>query len=142
VWADTLLRGEQAYLLRLFVWAALSVLGGTAILAILLVRRIPAALLRQFAIQLTLWGVVIAFIAALRWHGLHLRDLAGATRLERMTWLNIGLDAGFMGMGLVLIGAARRYAKSPGGIGAGAGILVHGAALLLLDVQFAAIVSR
>ncbi|HEV8234674.1 MAG TPA: hypothetical protein VGP84_08740, partial [Gemmatimonadaceae bacterium] len=89
-------------MLRLVVWAALSVLAATAIVAVITVRRVRSALLSHFALQMAFWGVVIGAIAALEWHGLHLRDVSAASRAERLLWMNIGADAGFAGMGCVL----------------------------------------
>ena len=75
------------------------------------VRRRRSPLLSAFALQMAAWGVVIGAIAAFEWHGLHLRDVSGAARLERLLWMNIGLDAGFVAMGCVLAGAAWMLAR-------------------------------
>ena len=88
------------------------------------------------------WGVVLAAIAALEWHGLHLRDVSGEIHLEHVLWLNIGLDAGFVGIGAVLAGAGRALARNVAAMGAGVAIAVQGLALLLIDLQLAAVVSR
>ncbi len=88
------------------------------------------------------WGIVIGAIAAVEWHGLHLRDLSGAARLERLVWMNVGLDVGFVGMGAVLGLSGRLLARNLGAIGAGCAIVVQGLALLLIDLQLVAVVSR
>jgi hypothetical protein len=142
VWADTLLNAERQYVARTFVWAALSIVSGTALVALLRARRIKSPLLDQFSLQLVCWGVGISSLAFLEWHGLHLRDLAGATRLERATWVRVGFDAGLVGMAAVLTGAARTMGRNAGGMGAGAGLALEGAALLVLDLQFAAAIAR
>jgi uncharacterized protein DUF6992 len=142
VWADTLLHAEREYVARTFLWAALSIVSGTALAAFLAAQRIKSPLLSQFALQLAGWGLVVAAVGVLEWRGLHLRDLAGATRLERATWIRVGFDAGLVGMGAVLAGAARAMGRNAAGFGAGAGLALQGAALLVLDLQFAAAIAR
>jgi hypothetical protein len=142
VWADTLLYAERQHLLRLLLWAGLSILGATGVAATMSARRVRSPFLSHFAIQMALWGAVIATIAAFEWHGAHLRDLSGAARLERLLWINVGLDMGYVGIGGALAGCAWLTAKRMAGVGAGTGIAVQGLALLLIDLQFASIVSR
>jgi uncharacterized protein DUF6992 len=142
VWADTLLRAEQQHLLRLLVWAGLSVLAATALATILVVRRIQSPMLKQFATQTGLWGVVIGAVAAVNLRAAHLRDLAGAARLERLVWTNVGLDTGYVAVGAVLAIAAWFLVRRLSVVGAGMGIALHGLALLVLELQFAAVVSR
>jgi hypothetical protein len=142
VWADTLLLAEQQHVLRLLVWAALSILGGSAVATMIVVRRVRSPLLAHFALQMVIWGVVLGALGAFEWHGLHLRDLASATRLERVLWMNIGFDAGFVGMGAVLALCGRILTKNASALGAGVAIIVQGLALLLIDLQFAVVVSR
>jgi hypothetical protein len=88
------------------------------------------------------WGVVLAIIAAVEWHGLHLPDLGAASRAERVLWMNIGFDAGFVGMGGVLAACARILTRNAAALGAGTAIVVQGLALLVIDLQFAAAISR
>lgn len=142
MWADTLLDAERNHLLRLFVWSGLSIIAGTLVLVMLAARRSRSPLLTHFAIQMAGWGVVFAGIAAVGWHGLHLRDFSGASRLERITWLNMGLDIGYVGIGAALAIAGRSLGRRMAVVGAGAGIVVQGLALLLIDLQFAALMSR
>jgi len=52
------------------------------------------------------------------------------------------LDVGYVAVGAVLAGTAWILARRMGGIGAGTAIVVQGLALLLIDLQFAAAVSR
>lgn len=56
-------------------------------------------------------------------------------RLARLLWLNAGLDVLYLAGGLTLAGAQRR--KHPGGYGAGWGIALQSAALLLFDLAHA-----
>jgi hypothetical protein len=142
VFADTLLRAEQLHLLRLLLWAALSIVGGTAVFVVLTVRRLRSPLLRHFGIQTAAWGLVLVAIVGVGWRGLHLRVLSGEARLERVVWLNVGLDAGYIVIGAVLAISAWLLAKRLGGVGAGIAIVVQGLALFVLDLQFAAIISR
>jgi hypothetical protein len=142
VWADTVLRAEQQHLLRLMTWAALSILGATGVATTLAIRRVRSPLLTHFAIQMGAWGVVVAAIAGAGWSGLRLRDLSGAARLERLVWLNIGLDAGYVAIGATLALCAWIIARRIAPVGAGIGIIVQGLALLLIDLQFASMISR
>lgn len=142
MFADTILDAERQHLVRLLLWAGLSILAGTLVFVMLAARRSRSPLLVHFAMQTAGWGVVIGAIAAVGWHGLHLRDLAGAARLERILWLNIGLDIGYVGIGLALAIAGRALARRMSVVGAGTAVVVQGLALLLIDLQFAALVSR
>lgn len=142
MFADTIFRAEQQHLLRLLLWSGLSILAGTAVLVLLTVRRLDSALLRQFAVQMTVWGALLGAITAVRWQGLHMRDLSHAARFERWVWLNVGLDAGVVGIGATLVICAWLLARRAGPLGAGIGIVVQGLALLVIDLQLAAVVSR
>jgi hypothetical protein len=142
VWADTFLRAEQQHLLRLLLWAGLSILAATALAALLAVRRIRSPFLTQFAAQMAIWGLAIGAIASIEWHLAHLRDFSGASRVERVLWMNIGLDAGYIAVGITLASTAWYLARRIGAVGAGIGIIVQGLALLLIDLQFAAVISR
>jgi hypothetical protein len=73
---------------------------------------------------------------------LELRDLAGATRLDRFLWLNVGLDAGYVMVGLTLLIIGARVLRRPGLVGAGLGVIVQGSALVLLDLLLASQISR
>jgi hypothetical protein len=142
VWSDIVLGAERDHLVVLFFWCALSILAATAVVTLLTVRRIRSPLLTHFAAQMAGWGIVLALIALYEWRDLQLRDLAGAARLERLVWMNVGLDVGYAAVGITLVLAGHRLARSAAAMGAGVGILVQGLALLLLDVHFAALVSR
>ena len=142
MWADTLLAAEGAHLLRLLVWGGASVLVATTLLAWLRVGGRRSALLEQFAIQTAAWGAVELTLASLARASLVARDLAGATRLDRLLWLNVGLDAGYVLMGIVLAAAGWRLGRRLGPVGAGTAIVVQGFSLALLDLLFAAQISR
>ena len=139
MWSDTLLALERAHLLRVALWGGGSVLAGSLLLALLAVRgRLGASpLVRHFAIQTAAWGAVDLALIALAWRGLALRDHAGATQLERVLWLNIGLDAGYVGVGATLALTAWLLGRRMGGVGAGLGIVTQGLALFVLDLLVA-----
>jgi hypothetical protein len=142
MWADTLLAAEGAHLLRLLLWGAASLFVGTGLLAWLRLGARRSALLEQFAIQTAAWGAVEIALAALARRSLGIRDLAGATRLDRLLWLNLGLDAGYLMLGLALAIVGWRLARHPGYVGAGIAIIVQGVALALLDLTLAIQISR
>jgi hypothetical protein len=142
VWADTILLAEQQHLLRLFVWAGLSILAGTTIGVTLAIRRAHSPLLTHFAIQIAGWGVAIAIFAAACWANLHIRDLSGATRLERFIWMSVGFDIGIVALGATVAALGNRLTRSMASVGAGAAIIVQGLGLFLLDLHFAALISR
>ncbi len=135
MWADTLLSLERGHLIRLALWAGACVLSGTALLAWLMVGRTTAPLLRHFAIQTAAWGAANLAIAAWAWRGLAFRDFAGTQSLLNVLWLNTGLDVGYVAVGVTLALTAWRWGQRPGGIGAGLGVVVQGAALALLDLR-------
>ncbi len=141
MWADTLLVLERGHLLRLALWGGGSVLAGTLLLAVLTMRRIDAALLRHFAIQTAAWGAVDLAICAWGWRGLALRNYAGAQQLLNILWLNTGLDAGYVAIGVTLAITAWRWGARAGGIGAGLGIIVQGLALFLLDLRLILVIG-
>lgn len=141
MWADTLLALERGHLLRLALWGGGSVLAGTALLAWLTLAHRTAPVLRHFAIQCAAWGAVDLAIVAWAWRGLALRDFAGAQGLVQFLWLNVGLDAGYMAVGITLALTGWRWGRRPGALGAGAGVLVQGLALLLLDLRLIALIG-
>lgn len=141
MWADTLLTLEQGHLLRLGVWAAISVVGGTALLAMLQVRRLEAPLLKHFAIQTAAWGAVNALIALWAWRGLVMRDFAGTQKLLNILWLNTGLDVGYAAVGLTLVIVGWRWERRLGAVGAGLGVVVQGLALALLDLRLIVLIG-
>lgn len=105
-------------------------------------RRIGSPLLKHFAIQMAAWGVAVAAIAGIRWHTVGLRDLSGAARLEHLVWMTIGLEAGYVAVGAALALSAWFIAKRMAVVGAGVAVMVQGLALLLIELQFASLISR
>jgi len=142
MWADTLLAMERAHLIRLIVWGGASLLIGTALLGLLRVRGHRSALLDNFGIQTAAWGGIELALALSRLHQLALRDLAGATRLDRILWLNIGLDVGYVIVGITVLVLGWRLARRIGLVGAGLAVIVQGLALALLDLVLAGQISR
>ncbi|HET7458647.1 MAG TPA: hypothetical protein VFJ74_13455 [Gemmatimonadaceae bacterium] len=156
MWSDSLLAAERSHLLRLLAWGAGSAIVGSLLLVALIVatRRGAAGasaagvaageaspLLLHFAIQTAAWGAIDLVIAALAWRGLAMRDVDGATRLDRLLWLNAGLDVGYVAVGVTLAAAGWIIGRRLGAVGAGLGIVVQGAALLVLDAKFIAVIA-
>jgi hypothetical protein len=129
-------------LLRLFVWAGLSIVTGTTVGVMLVVRRARSPLLTHFAIQMTAWGAAVAVFAGVWWANVHMRDLAGATLIDRIVWMSAGFDLGLVALGATLGIAGRRLARSMAAMGAGTAIIIQGLGLFLLDLHFAALISR
>lgn len=142
MWSDTLLDAERRHLLELLFWSALSIVAATTIAVMLTVRRLRSPLLMHFAAQMLAWGAIFGIIAAVELHTLALRDVSGAARLERMMWMNIGLDVGYVGIGVVLAAVGHTLARSMAAVGAGTAIVVQGLAVLLIDLQFVSFISR
>lgn len=142
MWADTLLATERAHLIRLIVWGGVSLLVGSALLGLLRMRGHRSALLDHFGIQTAAWGALILVLALAGLQRLELRDLAGATRLDRFLWLNIGLDTGYVMVGITLLVLGWRVTRRLGLVGAGIAVVVQGSALALLDLVLASQISR
>jgi hypothetical protein len=137
LFADTLLALERSHLTALGFWAAASLLAGSAVLAALAVRRARWHLVGSFATVTAVWGGAELIAVAAAWNALALRDLAGATRLDRFLWLETGLDLGIVAIGMTLAFTAWRLARRLDGVGAGIGTAVQGAALLALHIRLA-----
>jgi hypothetical protein len=142
MWADTLLDAERAHLFRLLAWGASSVLVGTALIAWLRVRGLRSPLLEQFAMLTAAWGTIEIILAFLARGSLMVRDVSAATRLDRLLWLNIGLDIGYVLVGLALAIAGWQLGRRFKLVGAGIGVVVQGGALVLLHLLFASQISR
>jgi hypothetical protein len=142
MWADTLEALERAHLLRTIVWGAASILAGTALVAWLKARHRQSGLLRHFAYQCAGWGVAEVLVGAALLMRVAPRDLSAATRLDRILWLNIGLDGGYVLTGVVIAVVGWRIARSLSAVGGGLGLIVQGLALALLDLVFAVQISR
>ena len=123
---------ERAHLERLLVWGAASVIAGTAIIALLVVRRVRSPLLLQFGIQMLLFGAGAVAIARVRGRAVPLRDLASATRLDQILSFEAGLDVGVIAVGVALALCAVQFGRRQGPLGAGVALVTQGAALLAL----------
>lgn len=145
VTGNALLVLERAHLVRLAVWAV-----GSLVVGLLLLVWSRRSALREFwrhaGIQSAAWGLVDLVIVAVAARGLTPRDLAGAVALDRVLWLNIGLDAGYAMVGLTLIAVGGRASpngsRRPGLVGAGAAIVLQGVALAALDGYLSAAIVR
>jgi Family of unknown function (DUF6992) len=142
MFADTLLRAEQMHLFRLLVWGGGSVMAGTLVFVAVAWRRPPTPLLQRFGIQMLAWGVLEVVYVAATWHGLALRDVSGATRLDRMLWFNLGLDVGGVAVGVTVAVAGWLRGRRPGAMGTGLGVIVQSTALFLINARLAAVISR
>jgi hypothetical protein len=99
-------------------------------------------MLGHFAGQMVAWGALeLAFVA---WASqqLTMLDVSGATRLDRIVWLNLGLDIGLVGVGSSLAMAGWWGERREGLLGTGVGVVLQGAAMLLINGQLASVISR
>jgi hypothetical protein len=142
MWSDTLFAAERSHLIRLELWAAVSAVIGTGIIATLTVRRMTAPIVLWFGIQSLAWGLVELVLAAIGLQGLAMRDISGATRLDRLTWFTAGLDVGIVATGVAVIAVAWMFGRRFGPIGAGLGIVVQGLGLLVMNLTFASLLSH
>lgn len=142
MWADTLLAAERTHLIQLALWGAACLFIGSAVTAALRVGHRRSSLLEQFGIQTAAWGAIELAMAFVGYRSLALRDLAGATRLDRMLWLNVGLDVGYILVGFTLAVLGWRAMRRAGLVGAGIAVIVQGTALALLDLVLAGQISR
>ena len=131
--SEIVLSLERAHVLGLALWGGASVLLGAGMVAYLIVQRVHARLLRHFAAQTAAWGMAELVLAALWWRGLAARDYAGAARLLALVRLALVAELGCIAIGATLVLGGWRILRSPGALGAGLGIIVQAAALLLLD---------
>ena len=142
MWSDTLLAAERSHLIRIVIWSVTSAVLGTTFVAIIAGRRTSAPIALWFAIQTLVWGSVELIVAAARWSALSMRDVSGATRLDRLTWFAIGIDVGIVAAGITAVLMARRLTRNLGAVGGGLGVVVQGLGLLVLDLTFASILAR
>lgn len=136
MYSDTLLALERAHLLQIIVWGGASIVAGAALLAFLSFQSSRSTLLRHFAIQCTAWGIAEVVLAGMRLRGVSHRDGTAAVTLDRLLWLNTGLDAGYMIVGATLALTGWIVGRRQGPMGAGMGIILHGLALFILDLRF------
>jgi hypothetical protein len=147
MWSDVLQQAERLHWLRLGLWGSLSTLGGTIVLAI---GRRRSDFLRRFGWVCGLFGVVELLTAVTAYRGIPLRDISGATRLDRLSWLQLGLFLGLTAVGVTLAASSRGMKSreypaidtSLPMIGAGVAIALHGLALATLQLQLITQISR
>jgi len=142
MWSDTLLAAERSHLIRLMIWAVTSATVGSTLVAIITLRRMVAPIVLWFAIQALVWGGAELILGIVCWETLAMRDVSSATRLDRLTWFNAGLDVGIVIAGIAIAGMAWTHGRRLNRIGAGLGVLVQGLALLLINLTFASILAR
>ena len=141
-WSDSLFAFERVHLLRLAVWAVVSIVAGSSLLAWIRLRHVHSPLLDQFAIQSVAWGAINLSLSLWSRRGLVLRDLAAATALDRSVWFSAGLNLGFVALGAVLACIGWALGRRLALVGAGLGIVVQGLALFVLYLQFTAALVR
>lgn len=147
MWSDVLQRAEQLHLLRLCIWGALSILAGTTVLVI---GRQGSAFLKGFGWVCGLLGMVQLLIALAAYRGVPLRDISGATRLDRVAWLQLGLFLGLAAVGVTLAVTSRvMKGQEPASsdasltaLGSGVAIALHGVALATLQLLLISDISR
>lgn len=147
MWSDVLQHAEQLHLLRLALWGALSVLAGTTVVVI---GRHRSPFLRRFGGVCGFFGLLELIIALTAYRGVPLRDISGATRLDRLAWLQLGLFLGLSVVGVTLAVSSRVMKtrepssadSSSSAIGAGVAITLHGLALATLQLLLIADISR
>jgi hypothetical protein len=149
MWSDVVLRAEELHLLRLMGWGALSTVVGIGLFVAALFAGLQSTLLRRFAITCAVAGALELLVAVLRLRSLGLRDLSAAARLERLSWLELGLFIGLSMVGATLVLTAGRGESTTerptgpaGAIGAGIAILIHGATLVVLQLLLLPRISR
>lgn len=130
------------HLFRLLIWGGGSILVGTLVFVIVAWRRPATTILRHFALQMVVWGTLEIVYVAVAWQGLGLRDVSGATRLDRLLWLNLGLNLGALGVGATIAVIGWIDGRRLGLLGSGIGVVVQAAALFLINAQLAALISR
>ena len=141
MWADTLLAAERAHLYQLVLWGSAScVLGALLLLTAGRPRRSPIVF--HFAAQSVAWGAVILAVGSAGLRSLRLRDLAGATRLDHLLWLNLGLDIGYVAVGITIALCAWLLGRRYGGVGAGVAIVVQGLALAIIAARLLLVLEQ
>ncbi|MHB1313422.1 MAG: DUF6992 family protein [Gemmatimonadaceae bacterium] len=128
---------ERAHLNRLAGWGMASAIAGALLLLLVWRKRASMPMPFHFALQTTLWGFVELVFAGGGFRALALRDHAAAVSLDRMLWLTIGLETGYTLVGVTLVLVGWLMGRRLGVVGAGVGVAVQGAALVVLDLVLA-----
>jgi len=120
---------ERAHLSRLLVWSGISASAGALQLG--LGWKDPFH--RNFGFQNVAWSLINGGIVAATWQGTGSArsDLEIRSTREFLN-LNLGLDAGYVGVGLTLSLTGAHF-EQRGLIGTGLGVGVQGLGLLILD---------
>jgi hypothetical protein len=150
MWSDVILSVERLHLLRLLLWAGSSTVAGTGLFVLSLTQRRGSELIRRFAVTCAVLGTIELVAGVLGYQRLGPRDLSGATRLERLAWLQLGLYLGLAAVGLTMWVVARSVSSRSGGpvdaalpsVGAGIAVALHGLALATLELLLLAAISR
>lgn len=150
MWSDIIQHAEQLHFLRLCSWGGISTLVGTLLVVIGSIGRGNSALLRRFGLLCALLGAVELIVGAVSYRNVSLRDISGATRLDRLAWLQLGLYLGVAGVGATLAISTQRWSRRTRlpvqealpMVGAGLAILLHGVGLATLELFLIADVSR
>lgn len=135
MWSDSIYLVERAHLARLLAWGIGSALAGTALVLLLLVMRRQLPLLRGFGIATACVGILNVALALNGLRRLDFRDLAAFTHFDRMLWMNVGLDFGYLATGATLALCGWMLGRSQAAIGTGTALLAQGVALLLLHAN-------
>lgn len=141
-WSDAVLAFERAFTAKLALWALATILIGSGLLAWTRLRAPSSSLLRHFALQSLLWGSGILLFALWSRRTLELRDLAGATALDRLVWFALGFEVGLVALGGGLAAAGWFLGRRLGVVGAGLAIVVQALALSVLQLQLASALIR
>ena len=121
---------ERQHLIRLGAWAGTSAIGGT----VLLVTGWKDPFKRHLGIQSIGWSLINGAIVAASWTGTGQPKTADERAWSReFINLNLGLDVGYVGVGLTMTWSGLQDPQRRGLAGAGLGISIQGAALLVLD---------
>jgi hypothetical protein len=142
MWADVVFQIERLHLLRLLFWAAMSTVAGTGLLVLLLTLRRGSTMIHRFAAVCALFGAAELVFGVIGYRQLPMRDLASATRLERLAWLQLGLYIGIAGIGVTMCVVGRSVTSRAGAapetalpsVGAGIAVALHGLALATLEL--------
>jgi hypothetical protein len=141
VWADALFAAERAHLHQLLLWGGASSAAGVLLL-LTVGRPRRSALIFHFSLQTVAWGVIVVAVAVAELRSLAMRDLSGATHLDRFLWLNLGLDIGYVAVGVTIASAGWIFGRRHGAIGAGVAIIVQGLALAVLAARLLLILEQ
>lgn len=133
---------ERSHLVRLAWWGTASLLVGFAVLLATWRRAPRPALVWHFAVQTAAWGAIDLALVAAGWRTIVPRDVNGYWGLREFLWLNLGLDAGYVGVGVTLAACGWALGRRLGLVGAGLGVVVQGLALVVLDGWLVVILNR